>query len=64
MLVAMTFVTGLVDAFSYLVRGHVFVANMTASSRAVMSLLPEELEAQLGSPQGVFVFDRRRVFSN
>src|ERR1017187_4779071 len=29
LLVAMTFVTGLVDAFSYLVLGHVFVANMT-----------------------------------
>ena len=30
LLVAMTLVTGLVDAFSYLVLGHVFVANMTA----------------------------------
>ncbi|HEY7430314.1 MAG TPA: DUF1275 family protein [Streptosporangiaceae bacterium] len=29
LLVAMTMVTGLVDAFSYLVLGHVFVANMT-----------------------------------
>jgi uncharacterized membrane protein YoaK (UPF0700 family) len=27
----MTFVTGLVDAFSYLVLGHVFVANMTGN---------------------------------
>ena len=31
MLVAMTMVTGLVDAFSYLVLGHVFVANMTGN---------------------------------
>jgi uncharacterized membrane protein YoaK (UPF0700 family) len=31
MLVAMTVVTGLVDAFSYLVLGHVFVANMTGN---------------------------------
>ena len=30
-LVAMTLVTGLVDAFSYLVLGHVFVANMTGN---------------------------------
>src|SRR2546428_12418657 len=31
LLVAMTLVTGLVDAFSYLVLGHVFVANMTGT---------------------------------
>jgi uncharacterized membrane protein YoaK (UPF0700 family) len=31
LLVAMTFVTGLVDAYSYLVLGHVFVANMTGN---------------------------------
>src|SRR5689334_9587555 len=31
LLLAMTFVTGLVDAFSYLVLGHVFVANMTGN---------------------------------
>ena len=31
LLIAMTFVTGLVDAFSYLVLGHVFVANMTGN---------------------------------
>ncbi|HEV3268678.1 MAG TPA: YoaK family protein [Acidimicrobiales bacterium] len=31
LLVAMTCVTGLVDAFSYLVLGHVFVANMTGN---------------------------------
>src|SRR5437016_376478 len=31
LLVAMTFVTGLVDAMSYLVLGHVFVANMTGN---------------------------------
>jgi uncharacterized membrane protein YoaK (UPF0700 family) len=31
LLVGMTFVTGLVDAFSYLVLGHVFVANMTGN---------------------------------
>jgi len=31
LLVSMTFVTGLVDAFSYLVLGHVFVANMTGN---------------------------------
>jgi len=31
LLVAMTAVTGLVDAFSYLVLGHVFVANMTGN---------------------------------
>jgi uncharacterized membrane protein YoaK (UPF0700 family) len=31
MLVALTVVTGLVDAFSYLVLGHVFVANMTGN---------------------------------
>ncbi len=31
MLVAMTLVTGLVDAFSYLTLGHVFVANMTGN---------------------------------
>jgi uncharacterized membrane protein YoaK (UPF0700 family) len=31
LLTAMTLVTGLVDAFSYLVLGHVFVANMTGN---------------------------------
>jgi uncharacterized membrane protein YoaK (UPF0700 family) len=31
LLVGMTLVTGLVDAFSYLVLGHVFVANMTGN---------------------------------
>ena len=31
LLVALTFVTGLVDAFSYLLLGHVFVANMTGN---------------------------------
>ncbi len=31
LLVAMTLATGLVDAFSYLVLGHVFVANMTGN---------------------------------
>src|SRR2546425_1203031 len=31
LLVAMTFITGLVDAFSYLVLGHVFVANITGN---------------------------------
>ena len=31
MLLALTFVTGLVDAFSYLALGHVFVANMTGN---------------------------------
>ena len=31
MLVVLTVVTGLVDAFSYLVLGHVFVANMTGN---------------------------------
>jgi uncharacterized membrane protein YoaK (UPF0700 family) len=31
LLITMTFVTGLVDAFSYLVLGHVFVANMTGN---------------------------------
>jgi uncharacterized membrane protein YoaK (UPF0700 family) len=31
LLLAMTFVTGLVDAFSYLLLGHVFVANMTGN---------------------------------
>jgi uncharacterized membrane protein YoaK (UPF0700 family) len=31
LLVALTTVTGLVDAFSYLVLGHVFVANMTGN---------------------------------
>jgi uncharacterized membrane protein YoaK (UPF0700 family) len=31
LLVAMTLVTGMVDAFSYLVLGHVFVANMTGN---------------------------------
>src|ERR1700684_620894 len=30
-LVSMTVVTGLVDAFSYLTLGHVFVANMTGN---------------------------------
>src|SRR6201996_9063312 len=30
-LVSMTLVTGLVDAFSYLLLGHVFVANMTGN---------------------------------
>src|SRR6266536_5269324 len=32
LLLGLTVVTGLVDAFSYLVLGHVFVANMTATS--------------------------------
>ena len=31
LLLAMTVVTGLVDSFSYLVLGHVFVANMTGN---------------------------------
>ena len=31
LLVALTMVTGLIDAFSYLVLGHVFVANMTGN---------------------------------
>src|SRR5712671_6334459 len=31
LLVAMTLVTGLVDAYSYVVLGHVFVANMTGN---------------------------------
>jgi hypothetical protein len=31
LLVSMTVVTGLVDSFSYLVLGHVFVANMTGN---------------------------------
>ncbi len=31
LLVALTAVTGLVDAFSYLMLGHVFVANMTGN---------------------------------
>src|ERR1700744_3998770 len=31
LLVSMTLVTGLVDSFSYLVLGHVFVANMTGN---------------------------------
>ena len=31
LLIALTFVTGLVDSFSYLVLGHVFVANMTGN---------------------------------
>ena len=31
MLVGLTFVTGLIDAFSYLALGHVFVANMTGN---------------------------------
>ena len=31
LLVSLTVVTGLVDAFSYLVLGHVFVANMTGN---------------------------------
>ncbi len=31
LLISMTMVTGLVDAFSYLVLGHVFVANMTGN---------------------------------
>lgn len=31
MMLVLTFVTGLVDAFSYLVLGHVFVANMTGN---------------------------------
>jgi uncharacterized membrane protein YoaK (UPF0700 family) len=31
LLVGMTLVTGLIDAFSYLVLGHVFVANMTGN---------------------------------
>src|SRR5713226_9026206 len=31
LLICLTVVTGLVDAFSYLVLGHVFVANMTGN---------------------------------
>jgi uncharacterized membrane protein YoaK (UPF0700 family) len=31
LLIGLTFVTGLVDAFSYLLLGHVFVANMTGN---------------------------------
>src|SRR5207253_4744587 len=39
LLVAMTLVTGLVDAFSYLVLGHVFVANMTGNVVSLAALL-------------------------
>ena len=35
----MTLVTGLVDAFSYLVLGHVFVANMTGNVVSLAALL-------------------------
>jgi len=31
LLLSLTLLTGLVDAFSYLVLGHVFVANMTGN---------------------------------
>src|SRR6476620_6733140 len=31
LLLGLTFVTGMVDAFSYLLLGHVFVANMTGN---------------------------------
>src|SRR5437763_546750 len=40
LLVAMTLVTGLVDAFSYLVLGHVFVANMTGNVVFLAFALP------------------------
>ncbi|HEY6297166.1 MAG TPA: DUF1275 family protein [Streptosporangiaceae bacterium] len=38
LLVALTAVTGLVDAFSYLVLGHVFVANMTVLTLTITGI--------------------------
>jgi len=35
LLLGLTFVTGLVDAFSYLLLGHVFVASMTGNVAGV-----------------------------
>jgi Protein of unknown function (DUF1275) len=35
LLVALTVVTGLVDAFSYLTLGHVFVANQTGNVSSI-----------------------------
>jgi Protein of unknown function (DUF1275) len=46
LLVAMTLVTGLVDAFSYLVLGHVFVANMTGNVVSWRSLWPAQLASR------------------
>jgi uncharacterized membrane protein YoaK (UPF0700 family) len=40
LLVCLTVVTGLVDAFSYLSLGHVFVANMTGNVVFSASPLP------------------------
>jgi divalent metal cation (Fe/Co/Zn/Cd) transporter len=39
-LLAMTAVTGIVDAVSYLARGHVFTANMTGILSCLGSLSP------------------------
>ena len=59
LLVGLTVVTGLVDAFSYLSLGHVFVANMTGTSsswplpspvpRASRSLFRSLRSSHLGS---------------
>ena len=47
LLVGLTAVTGLVDAFSYLVLGHVFVANMTGN----VVFLAFALAGTAGSPR-------------
>lgn len=39
-MVLMTFIAGLVDALSYLALGHVFVANVTATSSSLASRSP------------------------
>src|ERR1035438_8269566 len=69
LLVAMTLVTGLVDAFSYLVLGHVFVANMTgnivflafALAGAPGFSIPASLVALCSFVLGSFALPRRRL---
>ena len=54
LLVAMTLVTGLVDAFSYLLLGHVFVANMTGNVVLLgFALVGAVVGEFLGSKQGI-----------
>jgi hypothetical protein len=48
LLLALTLVTGLVDATSYLKLGHVFVANMTATSSSSGSESPVPAASRSG----------------
>jgi uncharacterized membrane protein YoaK (UPF0700 family) len=50
LLVCLTIVTGLVDAFSYLRLGHVFVANMTGNAVVLVVAVIASTAGVQGSP--------------